>query len=216
MLEKSLTGIGIKIIRKATTVRHLKEEGKYISPAKQTLYIHYSPDLEKIVYWTNMRSVNLYAEHLLKYIAYTKTGKGSESRGIDAVVAFWKERGADISGWMMNDGCGLSRANVITTKTQVQALRKMYLDKNSKAFLNSLPVAGKAGSLGGLCAGTFAENNLCAKSGYITGARGYTGYVKNRKGEMLCFSLLANNYECSPTEMKRKMENILIAIAELE
>jgi D-alanyl-D-alanine carboxypeptidase len=45
-------------------------------------------------------------------------------------------------------------------------------------------------------------------------ARGYTGYVKNRKGDLLCFSVLANNYECSPTEMKRKLERLLIAIAE--
>jgi D-alanyl-D-alanine carboxypeptidase/D-alanyl-D-alanine-endopeptidase (penicillin-binding protein 4) len=68
--------------------------------------------------------------------------------------------------------------------------------------------------LGGLCDGTFAENNLRAKSGYITRARGYAGYVKNRKGELLCFSVLANNYECSPTEMKKKLEKILVAIAE--
>jgi serine-type D-Ala-D-Ala carboxypeptidase/endopeptidase (penicillin-binding protein 4) len=92
----------------------------------------------------------------------------------------------------------------------------MAKDKNFKAFYNSLPVAGKSGSLGSLCEGTFAENNLCAKSGYITMARGYAGYVKNKKGEMLCFSLLANNYECSPTEMKRKLEKLLVAIAEIE
>jgi D-alanyl-D-alanine carboxypeptidase len=57
---------------------------------------------------------------------------------------------------------------------------------------------------------------LCAKSGYITRARGYAGYVKNKKGEMLCFSLLANNYECTPPEMKKKLEKLMIAIAEME
>jgi serine-type D-Ala-D-Ala carboxypeptidase/endopeptidase (penicillin-binding protein 4) len=214
-LEKSLKNNGIKINQKATTVRHLKEEGKYVLLAKHTLHIHYSPMLEKIVYWINTKSINLYAEHVLKYIAYVKTGLGKEDKGIEAVVNFWKDRGVDVGGWMMSDGCGLSRANVITTKTQVQALRKMQLDKNSQAFFSSLPVAGKGSSLG-LCEGTCAENNLCAKSGYITGARGYAGYVKNKKGELLCFSVLANNYECTPTEMKKKLEKILIAIAELE
>src|ERR1043165_2686722 len=113
----------------------------------------------------------------------------------------------------MNDGSGLARANVITTKTQAEILRMMSRDKNFSAFYNSLPVAGRSGSLGGLCDGTIAENNLRAKSGYITRARGYTGYVKNKKGELLCFSVLANNYECSPTEMKLKLEKILVAIA---
>ncbi len=215
-LEKSLKGVGVKINQRATTVRYLQEVGKYTSSAKSTLYTHYSPSLEKIIYWTNLKSINMYAEHLLKYIAYVKAGTGKEDKGIETVVKFWKERGVDVSGWTMNDGCGLSRANIITTKTQVQVLRKMFLDKNFKAFYNSLPVAGKSGSLGNLCEGTIAENNLCAKSGYITGARGYTGYVKNKKGELLCFSVLANNYECSPTEMKRKLEKILIAIAELK
>jgi len=92
----------------------------------------------------------------------------------------------------------------------------MAKDKNFNAFYNSLPIAGKAGSLGGLCAGTFADNNLRAKSGYITRARGYAGYVKNRKGELLCFSVLANNYNCTPTEMKLKLEKLMVAIAELE
>lgn len=215
-LEKSLKSIGVTISKKATTVKLLKELGLFTPGVRYVLYTQYSPTLEQIVYWTNTKSINLYAEHLLKYIAFSKTGIGREDKGIEQVKKFWNDRGIDMGGFVMNDGCGLSRANIITTKTQVQALRKMYLDKNYKAFYNSLTVAGKPGSLGGLCEGTFAENNLCAKSGYITGVRGYTGYVKNKKGETLCFSVLVNNFECSPTEMKKKLEKLLIAIAELE
>ncbi|HSH67196.1 MAG TPA: D-alanyl-D-alanine carboxypeptidase, partial [Bacteroidia bacterium] len=170
--------------------------------------------LDKIVYWTNMKSINLYAEHLLKFISYKKTGLGMETKGIQIITNYWKERGVDISGFSMNDGCGLARANVITTKTEVQILSKMVKDKNFDAFYKSLPIAGKSGSLGNIGDGTFAENNLRAKSGYISMARGYAGYVKNRKGDLLCFSVLVNNYECSPTEMKRKLEKLLIAIAE--
>ncbi len=213
-LTISLKNIGIAISEKPTTVRQLKEVNKYASPNKITLYKHYSPTLEKIVYWTNLKSLNLYAEHLLKYIAYKNNGIGKEQEGSDIIKNFWKKKGIDISGFYMYDGSGLSRANVITTKTQTQILRLMAKDKNYKAFYNSLPVAGKSGSLGSLCEGTCAENNLCAKSGYITMARGYAGYVKNKKGDMLCFSVLANNYECSSTEMKKKLEKILVAIAE--
>ena len=158
----------------------------------------------------------MYAEHLMKYIAFKKTGLGSTAEGVKIISNFWKDKGVDIGGLTMNDGCGLARANVITTKTQTQILRVLSKEKNFNSFYNSLPIAGKLGSLGGLCEGTVAENNLRAKSGYITGARGYCGYVKNKKGELLCFSVLANNYECSPTEMKRKLEKILVAIAEME
>ncbi len=215
-LETALKNIDVSVAKKSTTVRALREAGMDVTSNRKTLHTNYSPTLDKIIYWTNLKSLNLYAEHLLKYICYTKTGFGSETQGTEIITNFWKSKGVDVSGFFMNDGCGLARANVITTKTETQILRLLSKDKNYNAFYNSLPVAGKSGSLGGLCDGTFAENNLRAKSGYITRARGYAGYVKNRKGELLCFSVLANNYECSPTEMKKKLEKILIAIAECE
>lgn len=215
-LESVLKTIGITVATKATTVRELKETNRYAELSKKTLFTNFSPPLSEIIYWTNLKSNNLYAEHLLKYIAYKENGIGRENEGIDIITAFWKKMGIDVEGFFMNDGCGLSRSNVITTKTEVQVLQFMAKDKNFKTFYDSFPIAGKSGSLGNLCEGSAAENNLCAKSGYITRARGYAGYVKNKKGELICFSLLANNYECTASEMKKKMEKILIAIAETE
>ncbi len=227
-LAIALKKAGVKITKESTTVRAEKDnelttenfagykKAEYEITKRTTLYTNYSPSLDKIVYWTNFKSINLYAEHLLKFICYKKYGKGTEDEGTEIIKKYWKDKNVDVSGFFMNDGCGLSRSNVITTKTEVQILRYMTMDKNYKAFYNSLPIAGNKGSLGGLCEGTYAANNLCAKSGYINRARGYTGYVKNKKSELLCFSLLVNNYECSPTEMKNKLEKLLIAIAEME
>jgi D-alanyl-D-alanine carboxypeptidase/D-alanyl-D-alanine-endopeptidase (penicillin-binding protein 4) len=215
-LTSALQNIDVKVVKKATTLKMMREANEDVVSNRKILHTHYSPTLDKIVYYTNLKSINLYAESLLKYISYSKTSFGSGSAGTDIVTQFWKSKGADVSGLFMNDGCGLARANVITTRTETEVLRLMTKDKNFNAFYNSLPVAGRSGSLGGLCDGTFAENNLRAKSGYITRARGYAGYVKNRKGETLSFSVLANNYDCSPAEMKKKLENILVAIAETE
>jgi D-alanyl-D-alanine carboxypeptidase/D-alanyl-D-alanine-endopeptidase (penicillin-binding protein 4) len=215
-LEQSLKSIGISVNANATTVRVLKETNKYISTEKYLLYTNYSPTLGEIVYWTNFKSINLFAEHLLKYLAYTKNGTGTEDAGTELVVDFWKKKGIDVNGLFMNDGCGLSRSNVITTKIETEVLRLMTQDKNFQKFYDSFPVSGEKGSLEKMCEHSYAKNNLCAKSGYITRARGYAGYVKNRKGKMLCFSVLANNYDCSPVEMKNKLEKLMIAIAEME
>ena len=213
-LEQSLIKIGIKTTAKASTIKILKEKKIYTNPSKKSIYIHYSPTLDKIVYWTNLKSINLFAEHLLKYICFAKIGFGTESDGTEIITNFWKTKNVNINGFYMNDGCGLARANVITTKTEAQILKEMVKDKNFDAFYNSLPIAGKTGSLASMCNGTCAENNLRAKSGYITRVRSYTGYVKNKKGELLCFSVIANNFSCSPTEIKNKLEKILVAIAE--
>lgn len=215
-LEQSLKAIGINTLGKATTIRILKESNKYVNVDKQELHTHYSPLLSEIIFWTNFKSINLYAEHLLKYIAYSKDGIGRGNSGTEIIPVFWKSKGVDINGFIMNDGCGLSRSNIITTKTETQILRQMANDTNFKVFYNSLPIAGQAGPFHNLCDNTCAKDNLCAKSGYITRVRGYAGYVKNKKGETLCFSVLANNYSCSPAEMKKKLEKLLIAIAEME
>ena len=66
-----------------------------------------------------------------------------------------------------------------------------------------------------LCKGTFAENNMRAKTGYINRARGYCGYVKTKSGKELAFSVLFNNYDCSPKEAKLKIEKLLIALVDL-
>jgi serine-type D-Ala-D-Ala carboxypeptidase/endopeptidase (penicillin-binding protein 4) len=212
----ALENIDVKITGTCTTVRALKESNQYAESVRKIIHTHYSPTLDKIVYWTNMKSLNLYAEHLLKYIAYYKSGYGTDTGGTDVVTAFWKSKGVDVSGLYMNDGCGLARANVITTRALTGILNVIAREKNFTFFYNSLPVAGKSGSLGGLCEGTCAENNLRAKSGYITRARSYAGYVKSKKGEQLSFTVIANNYDCSAAEMKRKLEKLLVAIAESE
>ncbi len=193
------------------------EDATYNYSKDQLVYTHVSPRMEKIVYYTNTKSNNHYAESLLKTIGAVKSTKqGTTANGITAVENYWKGRGVDISGLHMADGSGLSRANTITTKIQATVLSKIYRDSLMyPAFNNSLPVAGKNGSMTSLCKGTFAENNLRAKTGYINRARGYCGYVKTKSGKELAFSVLFNNYDCSAKEMKLKIEKLLVALVEL-
>jgi D-alanyl-D-alanine carboxypeptidase/D-alanyl-D-alanine-endopeptidase (penicillin-binding protein 4) len=190
---------------------------KYDVKSAQLVYTHTSPNLEKIVYYTNTKSNNHYAESLLKTIGAFKSGKqGTIENGIDAVKYYWEGRGVDVTGLHMADGSGLSRANTITTKIQATVLSKIYRDTVMyNSFNICLPVAGKNGSMTNLCKGSFAENNMRAKTGYINRARGYCGYVKTKAGKELAFSVLFNNYDCTPKEMKLKIEKFLVALVDL-
>ncbi len=201
--------LGIVINGKARSSYRNAEKGK-------TVYTHKSPPLEKIIYYTNLKSDNHYAESLLKTLAQKKNGYGTTSGGCEVVLNYWKDRGVDTDGLFMNDGSGLSRSNGISTSQLAAVLAKIYRDSSIYIPFNaSLPVAGLSGSLAGLCKGTFAEKNLRAKSGYITRARGYCGYVKTKRGEELCFSVLFNNYSCSASEVKTKIERLLELLPDL-
>lgn len=179
--------------------------------AGQLLITHYSPTLDKIVYFTNMKSNNLYCETLLRTL-----GKGNAEAGLKVVVNYWSKRGLDSNEIYMTDASGLARIDAITANYEASLLGKMYRDSsNYKTFNNSLPVAGKQGSMSSIGKGTSIESNLRAKTGYLTRTRAYCGYVKTRSGKNLAFSLILNNYNCSAYEAKLKVEKFLVALSDL-
>jgi serine-type D-Ala-D-Ala carboxypeptidase/endopeptidase (penicillin-binding protein 4) len=182
---------------------------------RKTLMSFNSPMLSEIVEVTNKHSDNIYAEQLLRTLGALKGGDGTTEAGTNVVRDYWASQGVDVGGMYVMDGSGLSRSNLVTTKQQAMILYKISRMSWFTEFDASLPVAGKEGSMSSLCKGTCAENNMRAKTGYINRARGYAGYVKTKSGRTVCFSILANNYTCTPTEMKKKLEKVLIAIAEL-
>lgn len=206
----------ISISGKPTTIRRMQLANEKINTKRKTLSIIYSRPLSEIVEQTNLHSDNTYAEQLLRTLGFVKGEGGTTEAGIAVVKNYWKSLGVNLNGLFMTDGSGLSRSNGISPLIQASILQKIAKQKWYADFLKSLPVAGKSGSMTSLCKGTLAENNLQAKTGYINRARGYAGYVKTQSGKLLCFSLLANNYSCTPTEMKKRLEKILVAMAELK
>jgi D-alanyl-D-alanine carboxypeptidase/D-alanyl-D-alanine-endopeptidase (penicillin-binding protein 4) len=173
----------------------------------------YSPKLSDIVNQTNTYSINLYAEHLVNQIGLKIYKSGDPESGTTAITNFWKEKGIDVQGLYLNDGSGLSRFNAITAKHLVSILKYMKTSENYDEFYNSLPIAGRSGTIRSIGKNTFAENNLRAKSGYMTRARSYAGYVTTKSKRELAFALIVNNYNCTPYEMKQKMESLMIKLS---
>lgn len=172
--------------------------------------------LSEIVRHTLMKSDNMYTECLLKTVSLKSAKQGNTDDGIATVLGYWKSLGLDTEALFMKDGSGLSRSNAITTFQQASLLRIARQQTWFASFEAALPLAGVNGSMASLCKGTTAEKNMRAKTGYITRARGYAGFVKDKNGRVLCFSLLANNYNCSAAEMRKRLEKILVAMAEVQ
>jgi serine-type D-Ala-D-Ala carboxypeptidase/endopeptidase (penicillin-binding protein 4) len=209
LLNDALIIAGVEIEEKPTTI---KQTGVVIGN-KELIFTHSSPTLDSIVYWTNLKSINPFAEHLINHLGLKKYGIGDTYSGAQAITTFWRSKGIDVNGLFIADGSGLSRSNGITTKQLTEIMRFMAQSDEFDSFYASLPIAGKTGSIAGMCRGTAAENNLRAKSGYINRVRSYTGYVTNKSGNLIAFTMIANNYICTPSEMKQRLEKIMIALA---
>ena len=216
-LDMELRELGIKMTNPSTTVRKIKfESGIQEKTKKHIITTTRSPRLTAIMNLTNTYSINLYAEHLMNQIGVFKYRSGDTGSGTQATTLFWKNTGLDIEGMYVNDGSGLSRFNAITAKQMVGILKHMNESRNKKLFINSLPVAGKSGTLRNVGKGTAASGRVKAKSGYMIRVRSYAGYVTTKNKRNIAFALIVNNFNCTPFQMKKKMEKIMIQLAEIE
>ena len=175
---------------------------------------HLSPKLSEILKPTNLKSVNLFAEAFLKALGSVKKKEGSENAGIAVVKQFWTSKNVDLTGFEMEDGCGLSRKNKISTRQLCDMLKVLAKEKTFAVFSQSLPVAGKSGGMASLLKNTMAENNLIAKTGNMDKIKSYAGYVTNAGGKHLAFAMVFNNYTCSNAELKQKSEKLMLLISQ--
>ena len=199
-------------------MRSLKLDGQAPEGDRVLLSTYKSPLLKDIVYWLNKKSVNLYAEHLLKAVGQKKNKDGSTQGGAKAVANWWKAQGINTDGLHMEDGSGLSRYNGITARQLSNMLQKNVGQSWFESFYESLPIAGNAsdpGTLKRMCKNTAAANNVHAKSGYISRVRAYAGYVDTKSGKRLCFAMMANNFTCKASQMRKMFAELMVRLAEL-
>jgi len=179
------------------------------------LSINQSPPLRELIKVTNYESVNLFAEHLLKHLAFRNSGLGTTKDGCKFIVEFWKAKGLDMNGFFMNDGSGLSRFNAITAIQMVNILDYMKTKSiYSNDFYESLATVGK-GTLNGFRNTNFPNQCLHAKSGSMTRVRSFAGYLTTDSKRELSFSIMLNNFSCSQTEATKKIEEILVDLRKL-
>jgi D-alanyl-D-alanine carboxypeptidase/D-alanyl-D-alanine-endopeptidase (penicillin-binding protein 4) len=154
-----------------------------------------SPPLRDLATVLMKISQNLYAETLLKAVGRSRNGLGTTEGGRLAVAQVLTTWGIEPDSYVMYDGSGLSRYNYIAPETIVEVLLHLYRDpRHHDAFLGTLPIAGQDGTIGTRLRHTRAEGNAVAKTGSISNARSLSGFVKTRDGEMLVFSILANDF----------------------
>jgi len=172
-----------------------------------------SPKLSEMLKLLNKPSDNLIAECLLKTLGVEAEGNGTVEAGKKIELAFLKKVGIDPSSAGITDGSGLSRRNCITPSALVSMLTYMSHSKNSKVFLDSLPIAGVDGTLKKRMRNTVAQGNVRAKTGYLARTSCLSGFVKTKAGETLVFSIMFNNFLCPKEQALAVQDRIMVMLA---
>ncbi|MDR2086215.1 MAG: D-alanyl-D-alanine carboxypeptidase/D-alanyl-D-alanine-endopeptidase [Dysgonamonadaceae bacterium] len=189
---------GVIINGKATTARlNIQSSGNRNVLAKVQ-----SPSLAAIIHVINVKSNNHFSEHLFRTL---------QMKAVD-IPAYWKEKGLDSSALFMHDGSGIAPANAVSTGFLLDLL--LYMDKKEGregAFFQSLPVAGKEGTVTSFLKNTSLQGKAYVKSGSMTDVQSYSGYVE-KGNKRYAFSLIINRFTGERSELRKEIEQLLTGL----
>jgi len=172
-----------------------------------------SPPFAAVLARMEKPSQNQMAELFFRSSALKATGSGSadSAQALGArVLAGWGIGAQDVA---YRDGSGLSRHDYLTPRAVVRVLDAAHRAPWGELFRNALPIAGVDGTIASRMRGTPAAGNVRAKTGTLDKARALSGYVTTADGQVLLFSLLANNYTVPTREVERVQDLIAAYLA---
>jgi D-alanyl-D-alanine carboxypeptidase/D-alanyl-D-alanine-endopeptidase (penicillin-binding protein 4) len=170
---------------------------------------HQSPPLIRALEIINKRSLNLHAEMLLRVLGAEFGGEGTDEAGLHVVRSFLEEAGIPIDGRIrLDDGSGLSRANLVTPRFQTSLLLFLSTRPYFDLFLNTLAVSGTDGTLKHRLASGPSRGVIYAKTGSLGGVAALSGYMTTKSGRSLIFSIFANNVRASMSRVRQTIDEI--------
>jgi D-alanyl-D-alanine carboxypeptidase/D-alanyl-D-alanine-endopeptidase (penicillin-binding protein 4) len=180
-----------------------------------TLFVMSSPPLSDILPPFMKPSQNQIGEMLFKAIALqgTDTGAGRVSRRI--IGERLRSWGAASDGFLVWDGSGLSRQDLVSPETLVRVLDAMRRSPHFLVYYDAFPVAGVDGTLRTRMRGTAGEFNVRGKTGTLSNARSLSGYVTTADGRMLLYSILCNHYLVPTDYISRVQDTIAVRLSRL-
>jgi D-alanyl-D-alanine carboxypeptidase/D-alanyl-D-alanine-endopeptidase (penicillin-binding protein 4) len=181
--------------------------------ASSLLWVHSSPPLSELIVPAMKLSLNLSNETLVRTLGLEFRGEGTFARGKEVVEETLGQMGVSKDSYSYADGSGLSRLNLVSADALVRTLRYMHQNQYFRYFYDALPIAGVDGTLATRMKRTKAQNNVHAKTGTFANASALSGYVQTADGEMLAFSILANNYVASKDAAESVQDKALARLA---
>lgn len=189
-----------------------------------------SPPLAELVRETNRESNNLYAEVLLRLLGKVTdkmpqqqalTGKmpvpqeDTDEIGLKELKTALTQLGVNPNSYILADGSGLSRHNLISPEALVQTLRFMANSPAASIYRQSLPIAGESGTLKNRLSSTPNRVILQAKTGTLSGVSALSGYIEVPDYEPLVFSIIVNQSDLSAASMRSATDEIVLLLNRL-
>jgi len=208
VLRAELIRRGVRV-RGTEIVRALAPEG---TPVLASLD---GKSLMKVTQFVNQRSHNMGAETLFKHLGVHKEGEPATWAGArDSVAAFLEGAGLETGSYTYTNGSGLYEADFFSPHQLTQFL--LWAEKESpwrKAWMDSLAVSGKTGTLRGRLRGADVVGKVRGKTGTLNKVIALSGYIETSSGRHLAFSFLFNELNGTKRAARRLQDRLCRALA---
>jgi D-alanyl-D-alanine carboxypeptidase/D-alanyl-D-alanine-endopeptidase (penicillin-binding protein 4) len=190
------------------------------SHAVELAFVNSQP-LSEIAKKTNKESNNLYAELILRTLGRERgemaalpqaagRERGDDEAGL-AVIRVWLARAGIASNRLaLHDGSGLSRLDLVTPEASARLLLTLSKTNSGAVFKESLPIAGRDGTLGGRL--KTIPDSVSAKTGSLTYDSSLSGYLTTSAGRPFAFSIMCND-QTGRADSNRLIDQIVTLLA---
>ncbi|MEP6675321.1 MAG: D-alanyl-D-alanine carboxypeptidase [Ferruginibacter sp.] len=201
-LDKDIPSIEAGLL--ADTIKKSIEFCRTVYPSRPDLKRIHSQPTDSLFKPMMHRSDNFFAEQTLLMVSNEKLGYMNDEAIIDTLLKTDLKDVPQKPKWV--DGCGLSRYNLFTPQDFIFILNKIKNEFGLERIKNILATGG-TGTIS-----RYYQNmagSIFAKTGTLSNNCALSGYLITKKGKLLLFSILANNYQTAATPVRRAVEKFI-------
>jgi D-alanyl-D-alanine carboxypeptidase/D-alanyl-D-alanine-endopeptidase (penicillin-binding protein 4) len=193
--------------------------GISITPENANVIVEKERLFSEVILNLNKASDNLSTEMTLRAMAYQKYGKyASAKKGIKLIDSLITEVGLNPETYRLVDGSGVSHYNLVSVEllNEVLVYMNLYHPELFELLYESFPIAGVDGTLKYRMREGSAFYNVHAKTGTLSGASSLSGYLNNKNGDLLSFSISTQNYVGSSRKARSFQDQICEILSNME
>lgn len=165
-----------------------------------------SPPLGQVLAETLKTSNNLLAHLLILQLGWEgieqrrqtpgtlQSALDAETLGLEAVHRFARVAGVPAGEFIMEEGSGLSRKNLVTPHGVIRLILAMERHAQAETWRKALPVGGVDGTLRTRFSKENVRGRLRAKTGTLRHVNALAGVLDTRDGRQLAFAVFVNGY----------------------
>lgn len=174
------------------------------------MYSHQSVELRKIIKELNRESNNFYAEMLLKKLAADKYNvQGSTELGLQVLKKYMHSMEFDTTQVELRDASGMAPATLVKASDLNNYLVLIRNKEYFPVFFDSLAESGLNGTLQYRFNNSPLKGSFNGKTGFVSGVRTISGYLKTEQGTELVVSVFTNNYTAETSSVDFTQQKIL-------